>query len=48
LEIIKKDKIWLKNTLSRWLAIKLVEKDEQILDIIKNSKILPELMEAIA
>jgi ferrous iron transport protein B len=47
-EIIKKDKNLTEKYPLRWLAIKLVEKDEQILDIIKNSEILPQLMEAMA
>jgi ferrous iron transport protein B len=47
-EIIKKDPALAKTYPQRWLAIKVLEKDEQALDIIKNSPLKTDLMEVIS
>ncbi|MCP8311291.1 MAG: 50S ribosome-binding GTPase [Candidatus Methylarchaceae archaeon HK02M2] len=47
-KIIKKDETLAKNYPLRWMAIKLLEKDEEILEKIRNSKYHHELMEVIS
>ena len=44
-ELLKKDPEIAKNYPLRWLSIKALEKDEQVLDIIRDSPIRAELME---
>jgi len=46
--LLKKDPELSKKYPLRWLAIKLLEKDEQVIDIIKTSKNSTELLEVIA
>jgi ferrous iron transport protein B len=48
MELLKKDARLSEGYPLRWLSIKLIEKDEQALDIIKNSPINAELMEVIS
>jgi ferrous iron transport protein B len=47
-EILKKDPALAKQYPLRWLAIKLLEKDEQALKITKTSPVSSELLEAVA
>jgi ferrous iron transport protein B len=46
--LLKKDPQLAQKYPLRWLAIKLLEKDEQIIDVVKNSPNAQELMEVVA
>jgi ferrous iron transport protein B len=45
---LSKDKILVKKYPLRWLAIKLIEKDAQVLSVVKKSDFSPELMEVVS
>jgi ferrous iron transport protein B len=47
-QILKKDQSLAKKYPLRWLAIKLIEKDEQALELVKPSMVSAELLEAVA
>jgi ferrous iron transport protein B len=47
-QILKKDQSLAKKYPLRWLAIKLIEKDEQALELVKPSMVSTELLEAVA
>ncbi|XHH09395.1 MAG: FeoB small GTPase domain-containing protein [Candidatus Bathyarchaeia archaeon] len=47
-QILKKDQSLAKKYPLRWLAIKLIEKDEQALELVKLSMVSAELLEAVA